>query len=60
MKTMPATEVRAVWSDLVSRIAFGGERIGITRNGKLVAAIVPAADLEILTAAKRPRNRKAG
>ncbi|MCK9899151.1 hypothetical protein CC117_02920 [Parafrankia colletiae] len=42
---VPVTQARAELSDLVSRVAFTGQRIILTRNGKPLAALVPVADL---------------
>ncbi len=41
-------ELRAQLSDVLGRAMYAGERIGITRNGKLAAVIVCTADLEVL------------
>ncbi|ANC31885.1 type II toxin-antitoxin system prevent-host-death family antitoxin [Isoptericola dokdonensis] len=35
-------------SDVVSRVAFGHERVGITRNGKLTAVLVDVDDFATL------------
>ena len=40
------TEARAQLSDLINRVGYGGERIVLTRHGKPLVALVPAADLE--------------
>ncbi|MGF7234775.1 MAG: type II toxin-antitoxin system Phd/YefM family antitoxin [Frankia sp.] len=45
---IPVTQARADLSDLVSRAAFGNERISLTRHGRVIAALVSAADLERL------------
>src|SRR5512132_2717358 len=45
---IPASEVRAQISDVISRVAYGGERVIISRNGKAQVAIVPIEDLERL------------
>jgi prevent-host-death family protein len=45
---IPATQARAEFADLVNRVVYGGERIVVTRHGKPIAALVPAADLERL------------
>lgn len=42
------TQARADLAELVNRVAYSGERILLTRHGKMVAAIVPAEDLELL------------
>jgi prevent-host-death family protein len=47
---VPVTQARAELSDLVSRVAFTGQRIILTRNGKPLAALVPVADLEAVEA----------
>jgi prevent-host-death family protein len=41
-------ELRAQLSDVLGRAMYAGERIGITRNGKLAAVVVGVADLEAL------------
>ncbi|MCD0480954.1 type II toxin-antitoxin system Phd/YefM family antitoxin [Streptacidiphilus sp. ASG 303] len=51
---IPVTQARAALADLVNRVAYGGERIALTRHGRTVAALVPAEDLE------RLRRRDAG
>ena len=43
-------ELRAQLSDVLGRAMYAGERIGITRNGRLTAVLVGAADLEALEA----------
>ena len=45
---IPASEVRGQISDVISRVAFGGERVVISRNGKAQVAVVPMADLDRL------------
>lgn len=41
-------EARAGFADMVNRAAYRGERIALTRRGKVVAALVPAEDLALL------------
>lgn len=43
-------ELRSHLSDVLGRAQYGGERIGVTRNGKLAAAVVSLSDLEALEA----------
>ena len=45
---IPATEARERISEVISRVAFGGERIVLSRNGKPQVAVVSLADLERL------------
>ncbi|MCW2899881.1 MAG: hypothetical protein JWO67_2146 [Streptosporangiaceae bacterium] len=42
------TQARAELAELVNRVAYGRERVVLTRRGKAVAAIVSAEDLELL------------
>ena len=41
-------ELRAQLADVLGRAQYAGERIGITRNGKLAAVMISVADLEAL------------
>ncbi|AZR01282.1 type II toxin-antitoxin system Phd/YefM family antitoxin [Trueperella pyogenes] len=41
-------ELRSQLSDIVGRAMYAGERIGVTRNGKLAAVVVSVADFEAL------------
>ena len=43
-------ELRDQLSDVLGRAMYAGERIGVTRNGKLAAVVVSVADLETLEA----------
>jgi prevent-host-death family protein len=42
------SEAREAFSTTINRVAFGGERVVLTRHGKRVAAVVPIEDLELL------------
>lgn len=63
---IPATEARARFSDLINRVGYGGERIVLTRHGKPLVALVPAADLDdeaseqmaVLDVSARPQNSR--
>ncbi|TAM60825.1 type II toxin-antitoxin system prevent-host-death family antitoxin [bacterium] len=46
--SVAATELRERASEIVSRVAYGGEEVILTRRGKAVAALVPLAALEAL------------
>lgn len=41
MTRMPVTRARRTLSDVVSHVAFGGERVVLSRNGRDLVAIVP-------------------
>jgi prevent-host-death family protein len=45
---VPVAEARGRFADLLSRVAYRGERVVITRHGKPLAALIPADDLELL------------
>jgi prevent-host-death family protein len=42
------SEARGEFSTTVNRVAYGGERVVLTRHGKRVAAVVPIEDLDLL------------
>ncbi len=52
---IPVTQARAELAELVNRVAYAGERIELTRHGKLVAALVSAADFQSLQEASQVR-----
>jgi prevent-host-death family protein len=41
-------ELRAQLADVLGRAMYAGERIGVTRNGKLAAVVIGVDDLEAL------------
>lgn len=43
-------ELRNELSDVLNRTMYAGERIGVTRHGKLAAVVISVSDLEILEA----------
>jgi prevent-host-death family protein len=43
-------ELRGQLADVLGRAMYAGERIGVTRNGKLAAVVVSVEDLEALEA----------
>ncbi len=53
-QTLPLKEVREQLSDLVSRVAYGDQKVVITKFGRPVAALVTFEDYEkIMNPAKR-------
>lgn len=48
MSDLAVHKARADFADVVNRAAYRGERTTLTRRGKVVAAVVPAEDLELL------------
>ena len=41
-------EARENFSDVISQVAFSGERVVVTRQGKELVAVVPISDLNLL------------
>ena len=50
MDSVPFSEARTHLTDIVNEVAYGGERIILTRKGKQLVAIIPLEDLRILEA----------
>lgn len=42
------SEAREEFATIVNKVAFGGERVRLTRHGKAVAAVVPIEDADLL------------
>ena len=53
LRKISTSELRDDVSTLVSEAAYGSERFVVTRHGKEVAALVPAADLQLLQELER-------
>ncbi len=43
---VPVTEARAAFSELINRVGYGGEHVILTRHGKPLVALVPAAEVQ--------------
>jgi prevent-host-death family protein len=54
-REIPVTQARAELAELVNRVAYSGERVVLTRHGRPLAALVSAADLELLEAVSERR-----
>jgi prevent-host-death family protein len=48
--TISTSKAREFLADLITEVAYKGERVILTRHGKPVAAIISAEDLERLEA----------
>jgi prevent-host-death family protein len=55
---IPASEVRGQISEVISRVAYGGERVVISRNGKAQVAVIPIADLDRLKQLDEQRDAR--
>jgi prevent-host-death family protein len=51
-------EARSGLADLLNRVAYGKERLVITRHGRELAAIVPVEDLHLAERLRRFVTRK--
>lgn len=47
-RAVTAAELRDGIADVVSRVAYGHERVGVTRHGKLTAVLIGVEDLALL------------
>jgi PHD/YefM family antitoxin component YafN of YafNO toxin-antitoxin module len=59
MTSIATTKLRSTLSETISRVTYNGERIRLERNGKAVAAIVTADDLELLERLENKMDLKA-
>ena len=51
---IPVTQAREELADLINRVAYGHERIVLTRHSKPVACLVPPEDLARLEDGEQP------
>jgi prevent-host-death family protein len=56
-REIPVTQAREELADLINRVAYGHERIILTRHSKPVACIVPPEDLARLEAQEQGQER---
>jgi prevent-host-death family protein len=56
---VPVTQAREELADLVNRVAYGHERIILTRHAKPVACLVPPEDLARLQEQEQPDQEPA-
>lgn len=60
MSEVPSKEARNQFSELINRVAFGKERVVVTKHGKGIAAIIPIEDLRALEEATFQRALELG
>lgn len=46
MLNLSTVEARTQFADLINRVAYGKERVVLTRRGKALVAVVPLEDLQ--------------
>jgi prevent-host-death family protein len=54
---IPVTQAREELADLINRVAYGRERIVLTRHSRPVAVIVPPADLAVIEERERQEGQ---
>jgi prevent-host-death family protein len=59
VKRIPAAEARARFRNVVQAVRARGERIEITRYGRVLAGIVPVRDLKLLRDCEGESSRRA-
>lgn len=59
MPTLSASELRDGLSEIMNRVAYGGERIVVSRNDKELAALVSINDLRELERLEEARDLEA-
>jgi len=50
MPNMSTVEARNKFSNVINRVAFGKERVILTRRGEELVALIPAEDVHLLEA----------
>lgn len=58
MDSISTAEARQNLAELVNRVAYGKERVVLTRHGKEVAALVPIEDLGLMAKLRRLLRRR--
>ena len=58
MSDISAAEARRNLTDIVNRVAYGKERVVLTRHGKRLCAIVPIEDLSFLDKLREAAGRR--
>ncbi len=48
MDTLNTTQAREEFAGVLNRVAFGKDRVRISRRGKVIAAVVPVEDLDLI------------
>jgi prevent-host-death family protein len=55
-RSVSTVALRDELADVVGRVSYGHERVGVTRHGKLAAVVISVADLELLEALEDARD----
>ncbi len=60
MKVIPFSDARSCLTDVVNEVAYAGKRIILSRQGKMLAAIVSLEDLKLLEALGKKQTSEQG
>lgn len=55
-RSVSTVALREELADVVGRVSYGHERVGVTRHGKLAAVVISVDDLELLEALEDARD----
>lgn len=55
-RSVPSKDLRDNLADVLGGVAYGSERVGVTRHGKLTAVVISVADLELLEELEAARD----
>lgn len=55
-RSLPSKDFRDSLADVLGGVAYGSERVGITRHGKLAAVVISVDDLELLEELEAARD----
>ena len=58
MSDITAAEARRNLTDIVNRVAYGKERVVLTRHGKRLCALVPIEDLSLMDKLREMAGRR--
>ena len=55
-RSVPSKDLRDSLADVLGSVAYGSERVGVTRHGKLTAVVISVDDLELLEELEAARD----
>ncbi|PQZ55412.1 MULTISPECIES: type II toxin-antitoxin system prevent-host-death family antitoxin [unclassified Microbacterium] len=55
-RSVPSKDLRDSLADVLGGVAYGSERVGVTRHGKLTAVMISVGDLELLEELEAARD----
>lgn len=55
-RSVPSKDLRDSLADVLGGVAYGSERVGVTRHGKLTAVVISVGDLELLEELEAARD----